>query len=265
MNLNYKSFGQGDPLLVVHGLFGSLDNWGSMSVKLGQHFQVFAVDLRNHGHSPHDDDMSYPVMAGDLSELVRQKGFGHVHVLGHSMGGKVAMEFALRFPSMVDSLIVADIAPRAYPPIHEPILSALLALHPERFQHRKQMEEALASSIPDLALRQFLLKSVERDAEGHFQWRMGLDQIRRNYPDLRSALPGGREFNGPTLFVRGERSNFLLEEDLQLIRPLFPQASLKTITCAGHLIHLENPTAFLDTVVAFLRTVQSPGNNPDLG
>lgn len=252
MQLHFKAYGQGDPLLILHGLFGSLDNWHTLSRKLAERFDVLAVDQRNHGHSPHSQEMNYPAMARDLNQLLDAQGLARAHLIGHSMGGKTAMQFALLFPERVEKLVIVDIAPRAYPPRHEAILEALSALQLPDFPSRHPLEAALANAIPELPLRQFLLKNVQRDPQGIFQWRIGLQEIRQNYPALRAAVISDTRFEGPTLFVRGERSDYLLEEDLPAIHRLFPRAILETVPQSGHLVHVENPAAFLSSVLSFL-------------
>jgi pimeloyl-ACP methyl ester carboxylesterase len=253
MQLHFKSYGQGRPLIVLHGLLGSLDNWHSISLQLAGHFQVFAVDQRNHGCSPHSPEMDYYLMAEDLNEFMRAQHLPHARVLGHSMGAKTAMQLALLHPDRVEKLIAVDLAPRAYPLRHERIFAGLLSIDPAAFQTRKQMEEALAPSIPDLALRQFLLKNVTRDPGGRFRWKIGLREIHRNYARLAEALAHERPFTKPTLFIRGENSDYLREEDLSSIHRLFPHAQLQAIPKAGHLVHAENPGAFLEAVLKFLR------------
>ena len=252
MRLHHKTYGDGDALIILHGLFGSLDNWHSISLRLGKGFRVVAVDQRNHGHSPHCHEMDYDLMANDLSELLDELRIERAHIMGHSMGGKTAMQFALTFPGRTGSLIVVDIAPRFYPPFHNEIFHALLNLEPQRFENRKQMEDALAPSIPSLSLRQFLLKSVERGPDGGFRWRFGLNELWRNYSNLQVEITQGRQFHGRALFIRGADSDYLVEEDRPTLRRGFPQAELKTIPKAGHLVHVENPEAFLALVERFL-------------
>lgn len=252
MQLHYKTYGAGPPLVILHGLFGSLDNWHLISSKLGERWRVLAVDQRNHGRSPHSDEMTYAAMAGDVSEMLHREQIAEASIMGHSMGGKTAMQMALLFPAQIEKLIVVDIAPRTYPPLHHSIIEALHNLEPERSQTRKEMEEKLAGPIPELALRQFLLKNVRRNADNRFEWQMGLEEIRRSYPKLQQPLLGGTPFSKPTLFIRGERSNFLVEEDMPAIQTRFPKARLETIPRAGHLVHTENPAAFLHVVSAFL-------------
>lgn len=252
MQLHFKTYGSGTPLLILHGVFGSLDNWHSISVKLASRFQVFAVDQRNHGSSPHNPEMSYPIMAADLKEFLDSQGLTRAHVLGHSMGGKTAMQFALLFPERVEKLVVVDIAPRAYSPRHEKIFRALLSLDLPAFETRKQIEDALAPAIPDLGTRQFLLKNLARSPGDGFRWKLGLREIYGSYARLSEAVTNDRPCDRPALFIRGEHSDFLQETDLPLIRQLFPQAQLGTIPAAGHLVHVENPDKFLETLTEFL-------------
>lgn len=251
MQLHFQTYGRGEPLIILHGLLGSLDNWHSTSQKLAEHFQVWAVDQRNHGHSPHSPEMSYAIMAEDIRDFMQAHGVARAHLLGHSMGGKTAMQLALLHPKRVTKLIVADIAPRAYSPRHDRMLAGLLALDPAAFASRHEMEAALAPWVADLATRRFLLKNVAR-AGGGFQWRIGLREIHRNYGRLGAALTGERPFAGPALFLRGEQSDYLRETDLPLIRALFPRAQMRTIPHSGHLLHAENPAAFLEAVMGFL-------------
>jgi pimeloyl-ACP methyl ester carboxylesterase len=239
-------------LIILHGLFGSLDNWHSTSVKLGARFRVLAVDQRNHGASPHIPEMSYPAMADDLEEFMQSEGLAGAYIMGHSMGGKTAMQFALRYPHRVEKLVVVDIAPRVYSPRHAKILEALLALDLAGFQTRKQIEDALAPAIPEVGTRQFLLKNLTRGAEGHFAWKLGLREINVSYARLGEAPSGEKPYEKPALFIRGESSDFLKADDLSLIHDLFPEAELRTIPGAAHLPHVENPGAFFRTVSEFL-------------
>jgi pimeloyl-ACP methyl ester carboxylesterase len=252
MQLHYHSYGQGAPLVILHGLFGSLDNWHSASRRLAPHFQVFALDQRNHGRSPHSFEMSYPAMAEDVREFLSAQGIQRAHILGHSMGGKTAMQFAANFPEQVDRLVIEDIAPRLYPPRHEQVLAGLRSLDLACHRTRLEMEETLAPWVPDRSMRQFLLKNVAHDPAGGFKWKIGLQELQAAYPSLGQPPQFGAPFTGPTLFVRGEDSDYLLAEDEDLIRQFFPTARLQTIPRAGHLPHVENPDVFVSTVVEFL-------------
>ena len=238
--------------MVLHGLFGSLDNWHTLSNKLAGHFQVLAVDQRNHGHSFHSPEMSYPLMAQDLFEFLERQGLGRASLLGHSMGGKTAMEFALRYPARLDKLVVVDIAPRAYSPRHRHILDALLSLDLAACSSRRQMEAALAPAIPGELTRQFLLKSVERNAQGAFRWTMNLQGIANNYERLCEALDQGRACSRPALFIGGGESDYLLAEDFDSIHRLFPHAQFRSLAGAGHWVHADAPQAFARLVLEFL-------------
>ena len=251
-SLHFESVGQGPPLVVLHGLFGSLDNWHTVSGKLAAHFQVLAVDQRNHGRSFHSPEMSYPLMAGDLVDFLDGQGIERASVLGHSMGGKTAMEFALRQPARLDKLIVADIAPRAYSPRHRHILDALLSLNLAAYGSRHEMETALAPAIQGKLTRQFLLKSVERDGQGAFHWRMNLQGIADNYGRLCEALEPSRACDRPALFIGGGRSDYLVPEDFDSIRRLFPRARFESLAGAGHWVHADAPQAFVRFVLEFL-------------
>ena len=252
MELHHEAYGQGAPLILLHGLLGSADNWHSVCKILAANFKVFALDQRNHGRSPHSFDMNYAILAEDVRQFIQSRGLAQTVVMGHSMGGKTAMQLALSWPAMVGKLLVVDMAPRAYQPRHRQILDAMLSLDPARFQSRKEMETALAPAIPDLFNRQFLLKNVRRDPDGTFHWRIGLQEIARNYPSLAEAITSDRTFEGPALFLRGEQSDYLRPEDFADIQKLFPRALLQTIPSAGHLVHVDQPQAFLKAVVEFL-------------
>lgn len=252
MQLYYQSYGQGRPLIVLHGLFGSSTNWNSVSKALAADYRVLAVDQRNHGSSPHTDDLSYALLAEDLRAFIEQHELRSAYLLGHSMGGKTAMEFALRYPALVDRLIVADIAPRAYPPHHDEILAALDALDLRAYTSRSELDAALAVGIPDLPTRQFLLTNVTRDERGGFRWKLNLPAIERNYAELIAGIPDGRSFDGATLFVRGALSDYVLPSDEPQIRALFPQVSIVTVAGAGHWVQAEAPAGFIRLVREFL-------------
>ena len=252
MRLHFREYGRGAPLVILHGLFGCLDNWQSISRRLAARFRVFALDQRNHGHSPHSPEMNYDVMAGDLRDFMVARAIAGAHVLGHSMGGKTAMQFALSFPVMTGRLIVVDIAPRAYEPAHGEILEALLSLDPRSFRTRKEAEAALAPTVPGLSERRFLLKNLARDSAGAFHWKLNLQHILANYPALNAAVRGSIAFPGPTLFVQGERSDYIGDRDLPLIHGLFPRAEVRTLPGAGHWVHTDAPEAFTGLVESFL-------------
>ncbi|UFS69390.1 alpha/beta fold hydrolase [Geomonas sp. RF6] len=254
MRLNYETYGEGHPLVILHGLFGSLENWRTIGKELGRHYRVFALDLRNHGKSPHADDFDYATMAEDLHAFVEEQSLSRIFLLGHSMGGKVAMQFSVTWPELVEKLVVVDMSPKEYNPQHREILEAMLSLHPERFTERKEVDHALSSAIKDSATRLFLLKNLVADERGRFAWRLNLKAIARNYGDLVKGIPAGRAFDGPTLFMKGENSNYIRQEDVSRIKHLFPAAYVVSVPDAGHWVHAENPTFFLSSVIAFLHS-----------
>jgi pimeloyl-ACP methyl ester carboxylesterase len=252
LNLNYHQIGDGAPLLILHGLFGSLENWATIARRLSSTLTVFSVDLRNHGRSPHTAEMDYELMAGDVRDFLQQRNLTRAHLLGHSMGGKTAMRFAQLFPQYVDKLIVVDIAPKAYPPWHTEILEALCALPLSRFKSRPEVEEALSSAIPGKSVRRFLLKSLARDAQNNFFWRLNLESIRKNYEALSAELPAAPVYEGPALFLAGSRSDYLEPGDAELISSRFSAATVATIEGAGHWVHAEAPDQFVRVVSRFL-------------
>jgi esterase len=252
MQLHFQTCGHGAPLLILHGLFGSLQNWQTISRRLSEHFQVFALDQRNHGASPHSPEMDYRVMAEDVLEFLESQRLERANLLGHSMGGKTAMMFSLLYPQRVDKLICADIAPRAYPPHHNQILEALIALDLHSFRNRGDVEAALAPAIPVRAVRQFLLKNLAHNPSGGFSWKLNLRAIQENYSWLNDALPGDRPSDRPALFLRGQASDYILDTDWPLIQRLFPRAELVTIPAAGHWLHADAPEPFLEAVRNFL-------------
>jgi esterase len=252
MQLHFKESGRGRAVVLLHGLFGSSDNWHLVALRLAQSFRVFAVDQRNHGQSPHSDAMNYSFMAADVDEFMVSRGIENTSVIGHSMGGKTAMQFALQFPNRAEKLIVADKAPRAYVPAHEKIFTALLALDLKSFSGRQEIEDALAPEIPDLVLRRFLLKNLGRNPAGEFFWKINLCGIAGNYLQLRESLSTPVPFSKPTLFIRGGKSNYINPEDEPLIRELFPKSEIQTIAGAAHWVHADRPEEFLKRVSEFL-------------
>jgi esterase len=252
MNLHFEAVGEGPPLIILHGLLGSADNWRSMSRRLGAHYKVFAVDLRNHGRSPHSDIFDYDVMTADLREFMEQQALRRVMLLGHSMGGKVAMQFAIDYSEQVDRLVIVDIAPKPYEPFQRYILEALRSLDLTRYKSFADVDAALAAEISSESLRQFLLKNLARDHDGHLRWKAHLEAINRNYDKLARSLAPERTFDKPTLFIRSGRSNYIEDDDVPLIRQIFPQAEIATLPEAGHWVHIDAPKEFFQTVLNVL-------------
>jgi len=258
MRLNFEVQGDGPALLILHGLFGSLENWHGMARRLSAQFKVFSIDQRNHGRSPHLPEMNYELMAGDVLSLMQEAGLARAHVLGHSMGGKTAMQLALAHGQAVDQLVVADIAPKAYPPHHDQIIKALLSVDFLKIKSRRDLDAALAPSIPDTAVRQFLIKDA-KPVDGSFKWQMNIKAIAENYPHLLAAPSPGGQFAGPTLFVCGENSDYITTKDHALIRKLFPASIFEVIPGAGHWLHAEAPEAFFRIVRDFLLGGETSG------
>ncbi|HXV82228.1 MAG TPA: alpha/beta fold hydrolase [Candidatus Binatia bacterium] len=252
MNLAFEVVGKGDPLIILHGLLGSADNWRSMSRRLGAHYKVFAVDLRNHGRSPHSDVFNYDVMAVDLREFMEHQALRRIVLLGHSMGGKVAMKFAIEYSDQVDRLVIVDIAPKPYQPAKRYMLEALRSLDLTRYKFFADVDAALAAEVPGESLRQFLLKNLARDENGRLRWKVYLEVVYRNYDKLARGLAVERTFDKPTLFIRGGKSNYIEDDDATLIRQIFPQADIATLPEAGHWVHVNAPEEFLQTVLNFL-------------
>jgi pimeloyl-ACP methyl ester carboxylesterase len=252
MQLHFKETGQGRAVVLLHGLFGSADNWFFIAQRLAEKFHVFALDHRNHGRSPHSAEMNYRLMAADVEKFFRTRGLENAAVIGHSMGGKTAMQLALQFPQRAEKLVVADMAPRAYAPAHDKIFAALLALDLPKFQARQQIEDALAPEIPNLVLRRFLLKNLGRNADGAFFWKINLAGLAKNYLRLGEPVAAAVPFAKPTLFIRGGKSKYIKAEDEPLIRELFPQSQIQTIAEASHWVHADQPEEFLRLLLGFL-------------
>jgi pimeloyl-ACP methyl ester carboxylesterase len=253
MELNHKTFGQGPPLLILHGLFGTLDNWQTLGKRWADDYTVVLIDQRNHGRSPHLNAHTYPLLAADLKAFMEANWMYEAHILGHSMGGKTAMQFATHFPDMVDKLVVVDIAPKSYSGNHELIVQALNELDLNTITERKQADTLLAEQIPEYGVRQFLLKNLSRDKEqGGFRWKMNLPVLTRDYEEILQNITPEAPFDGPTLFIKGAESDYILNDDLPLLREYFPAATLATVADAGHWVHAQQPEELFKLVSAFL-------------
>jgi esterase len=253
MQLFFRVQGEGFPIIILHGLFGSSDNWLTVTKKLTENYKVYLVDQRNHGRSPHSDGFNYAVMAEDLNDFYNQNGIEEAFLIGHSMGGKVAMEFAVKHPEKVRKLIVADISPRFYPRHHDTIIQGLKSIDLENTPNRAAADAALAEYVPELEVRQFLLKNLAREND-KFAWRVNLPAIEREIENIGEALSPDNKFSKPTLFIRGGKSQYILDEDVSLISDIFPDSELKTIEKAGHWVQAEAPVEFLAIVEQFLKS-----------
>ncbi len=253
MKLFHQAYGEGPALLILHGLLGASGNWHTLSRSVfSEQYSVYTLDLRNHGRSPHDPVFDYASMTADVREFMLDNQLRHAHVLGHSMGGKVAMWLALQHPELVSRLIVADMAPRAYPPHHMHILNALKGLDLPAFNSRQDIDNALAEHIKEAGVRQFLLKNLASQGGGQYGWKMNLDAIYDNYTRINEGIESEQHYAGPALFVKGGRSNYITEKDSLQIRQLFPAAEIQDLPNAGHWVHAEAPQAFSSMVMSFL-------------
>ncbi len=252
MKLNYKIAGQGEPILILHGIFGSLDNWQTIANSLSEKFMVVIADLRNHGKSPHSDEFSIALMVDDVIELMDDLGIQKTILIGHSLGGKIAMQLAADHSDRLNKLIVVDMAPKIYPRGHDEILVALRSIDFNELKSRNEIDEKLAERIPDVSVRQFLMKSLARDESGSYQWKFNLNSLEKNYDQILPPPVFNSIVKIPTLFIRGEKSKYILEGDFETIRKHFADWWLETIAGAGHWVHSEKPKEFIDAVKNFI-------------
>jgi pimeloyl-ACP methyl ester carboxylesterase len=254
MKLAYREFGTGQPLIILHGLFGQSDNWNTLAKRFSENgFRVFTIDQRNHGLSPHSDVWSYEAMAEDLKEFIDTHQLHNVILLGHSMGGKTVMFFEQKFLELAQKLIIADIAPRAYEPHHDAVLKALNAVDFSDINTRKDAEAILGQYISDFGTKQFLLKNIywKEDESKQMAWRFNLKTITEEYNNIGVKVPDFKT-NTETLFIRGEKSNYITDEDEKDIASRFLNYQLKTIANSGHWVHAEQPDAFFNCVMEFI-------------
>jgi esterase len=256
MILNYKIFNpEGKKTLVIlHGLLGSLDNWQAFARHASAKYRVITVDQRNHGKSFHSDVFNYSAMVEDLNNLFIELKIEKAHVLGHSMGGKTVMNFALAHPTKVLSMISADMAPREYSPHHQTIFNALQALDLSTITSRNEADEILSKQIDNLGVRLFLLKNLDRIEDG-FKWKMNLDVIVANYEEVIKEVEYSKPFLGNALFLGGENSDYIQSSDAMSIFEAFPNADIDYVSNAGHWLHAENPVEFSEKVLEWLNNI----------
>lgn len=266
LSLQYKKIGQGFPLIILHGLYGSGSNWLSIARELSSMAEIYLVDQRNHGDSPHNQAHSYPDLMNDLIRFMDEQEIRQAIVLGHSMGGKVALWAAIHHPERISRLIIADISPLAYDASHpsrksmgghQKILSILAALEPEKFRNLREIDQALEKNLPEKALRQFLLKNLEKSDLGNYSWKINLSALAENLDKMAAGIdPSGIPMEGirqfPVLFIKGENSDYIQKEDERAIRRIFPLASIIGLKNAGHWLHAEQPELFVRTVKRFI-------------
>lgn len=272
MELYFKKYGTaGQPFIILHGLYGSQDNWLRIAKELAPHFSVYTVDQRNHGRSPHNMHHCYLSMRDDLREFIVKHHIENPIILGHSMGGKTAMMYALTFPGKIDKLIVVDIAPRSYTSfseydshvlLHQSIIQAMLGFDFTRIVSREAADEELGKTIKDQNVRSFLLKNLKRNKSrcigksNCYRWQLNIQAISDNIDKIVNGFDeivrnGIRQCRKPTLFIKGENSNYILDSDTDAIKKLFPEAEIQQIQAATHWLHVEKPEAFLQTVKQF--------------
>ncbi|WP_075603467.1 alpha/beta fold hydrolase [Saccharicrinis aurantiacus] len=266
VQLFYRKLGEnGAPLIIIHGLYGASDNWLTIAKQLQDKFRVYIVDQRNHGQSPHTEEMNYDVMADDIKQLMLDENLDTATIIGHSMGGKTAMTLALKYPELVDKLVVLDIAPKSYGNYsnyakitndHQNIIDALLSVKPDEYKSRSAVDKYLAPKITNTMVRSFLLKNITRNADGTLMWKLNIKVLAENLELIMAGFSDKNykefDFNKTVAFINGEKSPYILEEDLQLVRNLFPSAQTATIPNAGHWLHAEQPELFLKTLLYFI-------------
>ncbi len=243
MKLFYRHFGEGQPLIILHGIFGISDNWATLGKRLAEKFSVYIPDMRNHGQSPHSPTFNYISMADDLLEFIEDNQLEKPIIIGHSMGGKVAMTFALEHPDMVDKLVIVDISLRKYPGrnVHFDMISAMMAINFENITSRGEVESLLETTIPDKRIRLFVLKNLYRKTRHSFAWRLNLQAISANMESIFEGIENSSVYLGPSLFIKGGKSDYIIESDYPLIHKNFPGAVIQTIEGASHWVHADSP------------------------
>jgi esterase len=249
--LNYKQSGSGESLVLIHGLFGSLENLNMVAKELSDSYCITNVDVRNHGFSFHENSMDYPTLAQDIIDTLDHLNIDSAYILGHSMGGKIAMQVALDFPDRVKKLIVADISPVQYPPHHNQIIAGLQSIDLSKINNRKQADEQLSNYVDEIGIRQFLLRNLYKKDE-ELLFKCNLEFIAQCYQQIIQGYQGNNSFNKPTLFIKGSESNYINEEHRAIISQLFPKSKAKVIHGAGHWLHAEKTSTFNKSVTIFL-------------
>lgn len=250
--LNSIILGEGKPLLILHGFLGMLDNWKTLGNKYAENgFQVHLIDQRNHGKSFWSDDFNYSLLTKDLKQYIDHHNLTNVNIIGHSMGGKTAMMFAATYPQLVSKLLVADIGPKLYPLHHQTILEGLQAIDFNTLNSRKEADDILSNYVKDIGTRLFLLKNLYRKDKNNFGFKCNLPALVNNIEEIGKPLPEAHQYNGDVLFLRGGKSNYILEEDKPLIMHHFLNAKIDTIPNTGHWLHAEDPEDFLQKSLVF--------------
>jgi esterase len=252
MKLFYRQIGEGPPLIILHGLFGSSDNWQTIAKKFTDYFTVYLLDLRNHGKSPHSDIHDYESMILDLYEFVTDHNLDESVLLGHSMGGKTVMKFAISYPEKIKKLIVVEMAPKIYKPKSKYLIEALLNLDLSKIETREEADIILAEKIKNKEIRQFLLKNLYRKDDLTFAWRLNLESLNKNLGSIGGYFTENDTFTKETLFLQGENSNYILPEDYPLIKRIFVNSEIVKIPGAGHWVHTDKPDLVVEAICNFL-------------
>jgi esterase len=254
MKLFYREYGAGQPVIILHGLFGQSDNWVTVGRRIADQFHVYIPDQRNHGQSPHTTIHSFPAMADDLAEFMEEHDIENPILIGHSMGGKVAMTYALENPEKVKKLVIIDISPRKYPEriIHTKVISQMMSIDLEKVTTRGEVEKKLDSTISDSRVRMFIMKNLYYKIHGKLAWRLNLEAINQSMDLLFDGIQSENKYNGPTLFIRGGKSDYVPDEDIPLIKRMFPEAIVKTISGASHWVHADAPEELCYLLSSFL-------------
>jgi len=258
MKLAFRKLGTGKPLFILHGLFGSADNWQTVGKHFAEHFTVYFIDQRNHGQSPHSNDWNYEFMSEDLKELMNDEGLDKINILGHSMGGKTAMYFTVRYPEKAGKIVVVDIGPKKYPITNQFVIDAIEQFNPEQLKSRKEADGLMAKYLPDSSTRQFLLKNLYWDENQKLKWKFNYEVIKEKIAIVSEETPMPlTPIEIPALFIKGEKSDYIFQADIKRINAMFPKAVLVTIPGAGHWVHADQPQAFFNVVSEFLLSNES--------
>lgn len=253
VKLNYKTFGEGEPVVFLHGLFGMLDNWQTIAKKVADAgYMVYLVDQRDHGKSPNTEEFNYPVLAEDLYEFLMDEWVHQAVIIGHSMGGKTAMQFANDHSDIVKKLIVIDIVPKTYLGGHEDVFQALQSLDLPNIQDREDIYNVLKLALHDEGTVQFLMKNINRSKEGGFELKMNLPLLYESYDQILKDIRFSSPLNMPTLLVKGANSSYINNEDVEQFKKTFVESSFVEIPNAGHWVHADQPDLLVEKILEFL-------------
>jgi esterase len=254
ISLNHKIIGQGQPIVILHGLFGTLDNWATFAKKFEDRgFMSILIDQRDHGRSPHTDHFDYPTLAEDLNDFLSDNWIHQTILIGHSMGGKTGLQFVSQYPSNVTKFVCIDIGTKQYQGGHQDIFEALFAVPLDSIQSRDEAQDILMQHIHDLGTVQFLMKNLSRRKEGGFEWKMNLDLLNRDYQNILAEVKFDSPCDVETLFIRGANSSYILNEDIPKLQSIFTNSRIVTIPDAGHWIHVDKPNELFDEIIAFIQ------------